>query len=573
MKKILNLSIKYKVAIVTLLVAIVPLLVFATISTYMYRDAIVSRSEKHIQENIEVMSDRIGTVFLDGELLSNNLTLAFSNIANDSSNKPVNKNALILKEMNQSILIFNGIESIVYIDGEGNYYTTNMHLLNSKQAVEESEYYGLLRNQKNGKTQLFDMVDDCMMIAEDEPVITMGKCVINTVSGKSMGYLFVNIDVDYLEKFVKNEISYYLLYDGNGQCVTRHQGQNMVDDAKMQADLYENPEISKLKYDRATYLVARDRVDQFDWTVIGVTNLDKFNVSSSELLSIYLLTGGIIALLLVIAMILVSSIITKPLDKLYEGADEIASGNLDVRFSFKSQDEIGRLGQIFNYMCERIKSLLTRVDEEAKSKREYELALIQEQVKPHFLYNTLDIIIKLIDMNKPKEAKRVTKKLASYYKNSLSGSEEIVTIDRELEIIKDYLDLQIMRYGDMFKYEIDVEDSVKELLIPKMTLQPLIENAIYHGLKYKEDWGTIKITAKHLKDHVQIMVEDNGIGMDEERLERVRKLKEDTSGGHFGVYAVNHRLKLYYGEDYGIAIMSRLGEGTQVSVRVPIKED
>jgi len=130
-----------------------------------------------------------------------------------------------------------------------------------------------------------------------------------------------------------------------------------------------------------------------------------------------------------------------------------------------------------------------------------------------------------------------------------------------------------MRYGDMFKYEIDVEDSVKELLIPKMTLQPLIENAIYHGLKYKEDWGTIKITAKHLKDHVQIMVEDNGIGMDEERLERVRKLKEDTSGGHFGVYAVNHRLKLYYGEDYGIAIMSRLGEGTQVSVRVPIKED
>ena len=274
---------------------------------------------------------------------------------------------------------------------------------------------------------------------------------------------------------------------------------------------------------------------------------------------------------------------------------------MSVRFRFKTKDEIGRLGRIFNYMTQKNLELLKQVDEEAKKKREFELALIQEQVKPHFLYNTLDIIIMLIEMNRSKEAARVTQKLANYYKNSLSGSEEIVTIEREIQIIRDYLDLQTMRYGDKFTYEIDVEDAVKTSLIPKMTLQPLVENAIYHGLKNKPDWGRILVTGSIVKgsgtdQYVELAVIDDGVGMPKEEQDRLNELLETrdsfsteekdlekeavitdhdlTKGGsHFGLYSVAKRIKLYFGKEYGARIVSKENEGTKIFVTVPVKEN
>ena len=240
------------------------------------------------------------------------------------------------------------------------------------------------------------------------------------------------------------------------------------------------------------------------------------------------------------------------------------------------KDEIGTLGRIFNYMTQRNLELLKQVDDEAKKKREYELALIQEQVKPHFLYNTLDIIIMLIEMNRSKEAARVTQKLASFYKNSLSGSEDIVTLERELQITRDYLDLQTMRYGDKFKYKFEVPLDLYYISIPKMTLQPLVENAIYHGLKYKEDWGTITISGELLNNKAVLKVSDDGIGIDADKLKLMQgflssnEIPEDEDRKHFGVYSVDHRLRLYFGEEYGLNVESEFEKGTTFIICIPV---
>ena len=588
-----NISIKYKIASITMLVALIPMVVLTVLMLIFYNRAIMQRADKQIEENIRIMSDRISSVLQNGELCSNNLTIEFGNYYNDKTMKQVTRDNKIISQLSQSLLIYNGISSIVFIDYSGRFYSSDPSFSEDKAHIKFSEYVYDLK-YAGGKTVMMDPAQN-PFDKEGKEIITLGKHVINIVTGTHLGYLFVNMDKDYLIESSQSEISYYFLYDSWG---------NILSETNIKDPIYEDHDFIEgllqsgeklIKYQNETYLLARDAIEEYDFTVIGITNLNKFNVTGKDLKFILLTTSSFTIVLLLISVWFSANFVTKPLKVLHDGAEQIAEGNMSVRFRFKTKDEIGRLGRIFNYMTQRNMELLKQVDDEAKKKREYELALIQEQVKPHFLYNTLDIIIMLIEMNRSKEAARVTHKLASYYKNSLSGSEEIVTIEREIQIIRDYLDLQTMRYGDKFSYEIDVDAKAFNSQIPKMTLQPLVENAIYHGIKNKSSWGKITVTGRIVDSYVELRVIDDGIGMKEDELSKLNDLlnKEDifdsdekkmakeaeitdhdsTKGGsHFGLYSVAKRIKLYFGREYGARIESIENVGTTVIVKVPYSE-
>ena len=573
-EKARNMSIKYKIASMTVLVALIPIVLLTVLMLFFYNRAILQRADKQIEENIRIMSDRISSVLKNGELCSNNLTIEFSNFYNEKSMKQVTRDARITSQLSQSLLIYNGISSIVFIDFEGRYYATDPVLLRQEQEIKSSSYISDLKNL-GGKTVMMDPSINNMN-REDKEIVTMGKHVINIVTGTPIGFLFINMDKDYLIESSQSEISYYFLYDTAGNCISESEGQDVIysDSDFIQGLFYKEDKL--IKYNNESYLMAKDTIDEFDWIVVGITNLNKFNVTGKDLRFILLTTGSITAVLLLVSVIFSTNIITRPLKILHDGAERIAEGDMSYRFRFKTKDEIGTLGRIFNYMTQRNLELLKQVDDEAKKKREYELALIQEQVKPHFLYNTLDIIIMLIEMNRSKEAARVTQKLASFYKNSLSGSEEIVTLERELQITRDYLDLQTMRYGDKFKYKFEVPLDLYNISIPKMTLQPLVENAIYHGLKYKEDWGTITISGELLNNKAVLKVSDDGIGIDADKLKLMQgflssnEIPEDEDRKHFGVYSVDHRLRLYFGEEYGLNVESEFEKGTTFIICIPV---
>jgi two-component system sensor histidine kinase YesM len=588
-----NISIKYKMASITMLVALIPMVVLTVLMLIFYNRAIMQRADKQIEENIRIMSDRISSVLQNGELCSNNLTIEFGNYYNDKTMKQVTRDNKIISQLSQSLLIYNGISSIVFIDYSGRFYSSDPSFSEDKAHIKFSEYVYDLK-YAGGKTIMMDP-SQSPFDKEGKEIITLGKHVINIVTGTHLGYLFVNMDKDYLIESSQSEISYYFLYDSWG---------NILSESNIKDPIYEDHDFIEsllqsgeklIKYQNETYLLARDAIKEYDFTVIGITNLNKFNVTGKDLKFILLTTSSFTIVLLLISVWFSANFVTKPLKVLHDGAEQIAEGDMSVRFRFKTKDEIGRLGRIFNYMTQRNMELLKQVDDEAKKKREYELALIQEQVKPHFLYNTLDIIIMLIEMNRSKEAARVTHKLASYYKNSLSGSEEIVIIEREIQIIRDYLDLQTMRYGDKFSYEIDVDAKAFNSQIPKMTLQPLVENAIYHGIKNKSSWGKITVTGRIVDSYVELRVIDDGIGMKEDELSKLNDLlnKEDifdsdekkmakeaeitdhdsTKGGsHFGLYSVAKRIKLYFGKEYGARIESTENVGTTVIVKVPYSE-
>ena len=174
-------------------------------------------------------------------------------------------------------------------------------------------------------------------------------------------------------------------------------------------------------------------------------------------------------------------------------------------------------------------------------------------------------------MKREWEAARVVKKLANYYKNSLSSSEEIISLETEIQIIEDYLELQNIRYGEMFSYKICVDEEIVNARIPKLTLQPLIENAIYHGLKYREIKGNIQVEARREDDKVVIKVMDNGIGIREDKLQEIRTFTEKAEK-HFGLYSVKHRLLLYYGTQAHLQIESEFEKGTCITIEIP-RED
>ena len=565
-----NASIKYKIAIITGVTMLIPMVTLAVLMLTFYNRAILERSNRQTEENIRIMSERIATVVDNGAVCANHLTIELSDLYNNRDIKLVTRNSKLLGTLNSARIVYMGIDSIIFTDCEETFISTDPSAVNHTEEIYELIEKTELHNN-NGQPVLLDIKDAIDL--DGEGTVTLAKRVINVTSGTPLGYLLINIDREKLVESAWSEISFYLLYDMTGDSIQGDYSEGLLQDKDKLEEIYYGSD-DLIRYSGESWVIKRTVLEPYGWTVIGITNLNRFNVTGSEFFLILLIAGGIGFLLLAITVFATATLVTRPLTRLHDGAEKIAEGDMSVRFHFNTRDEIGMLGRIFNYMTQRNTELLIAVDEEARKKREYELALIQEQVKPHFLYNTLDIIIMLIEMNRSAEAKRVTQKLANYYKNSLSGSDETVTVGRECEIVADYLELQRMRYGNNLRFKIEVDEEAQKAHIPKMTFQPLVENAIYHGLKLKEGLGSINISG-HVEDWtVIIRIEDTGIGMDEEAMNDLRarldaRIKDGESEGHFGVYSADHRLKLYFGEDYGLSFESEYGKGTVVTIKIP----
>ena len=209
---------------------------------------------------------------------------------------------------------------------------------------------------------------------------------------------------------------------------------------------------------------------------------------------------------------------------------------------------------------------------EHESKRRSELDSLQSQINPHFLYNTLDIIVWMIENERQQDAARIVTALARLFRISLSKGKSIIPIADEIEHVRNYLTIQTLRYKNKFEYTIEVEEAVKDCATIKLIIQPLVENAIYHSMVYMDGEGEITITAKSVGDEVQIIVADNGLGMTEEMVEKLLKGELSSSkkkGSGIGVTNVNERIKLYFGQAYGLEVQSEPDEGTQMIIHLP----
>ncbi|MDO4338985.1 MAG: sensor histidine kinase [Eubacteriales bacterium] len=262
--------------------------------------------------------------------------------------------------------------------------------------------------------------------------------------------------------------------------------------------------------------------------------------------------------------------ITSPVSELCRRVQAISDGDLTVQTPIAAEEyEIQMLSDGFEKMVGRLNQLIEQNRQEQISLRSAELALLQAQINPHFLYNTLDTIIWLIETEKYEQAVDMVTSLSGYFRSSLSKGRDIITLREEEQHVRSYLEIQHVRYKDILEYRIEIQPELAMYEIPKLTLQPLVENALYHGIKLKRGLGMISVKGYEEGEDIWLVVSDNGAGMDAERLEEVRKSIRKEQRVGFGLSTVHERLQLWFGAEYGLSIDSMPGEGTTVRVKIP----
>ena len=277
---------------------------------------------------------------------------------------------------------------------------------------------------------------------------------------------------------------------------------------------------------------------------------------------------------------LISASIYRPIKKLHDVTTTITKNDLQVLVNSENVDEITELGNNFNIMIGRIRELLNAKVKEQESLKKAELKVLQAQINPHFLYNTLDTIVWMAEASKTDQVIELVRALSSFFRISLSKGKDWISIRQEIEHVRSYLAIQKMRYRDILDYKIEVDEDLLDGTILKLTLQPLVENALYHGIKNKRNGGTIVVRAQRVgTDLVRLEVQDDGVGFTPFKLAQIRTMLDDDSSeislkeGGFGLENVNKRIKLYYGKQYGLYVHSEYLGGTQVVVRIPLQEN
>ena len=415
-------------------------------------------------------------------------------------------------------------------------------------------------------------------------VISMSRAVEITVGGSTeQAVLLIEMAYQGIEE-VLDEVTlgnggYIYLMDSKGEIIWHPKfeliASGRVKENNLVAAGYDDGSREEV-FNGTSQTVVTKTVGYTGWKLVGVI---KGTGISLNMLKTRLFIVFVILLIIFIVIIINSYIsfrITNPIRELEKSVKELEEGNLDADIYMGGSYEVQHLGKSVQDMKFRIKGLMQDIVNEHEEKRKSEFDSLQAQINPHFLYNTLDIIVWQIENEKQSEAVHTVTALARFFRLSLGKGKNIVTVKDEIDHVKNYLMIQHMRFKNKFDYEFDIAEDVLELPSLKLMLQPLVENAIYHGMEFMDGDGLIMVKAWREEDELYLSVADNGLGMTEDKVEMILTGKSSSGNGRgsgIGVKNVNERIKLYFGEAYGLTIDSEPDEGTKVTIHLPVKAE
>lgn len=390
-------------------------------------------------------------------------------------------------------------------------------------------------------------------------------------------YIAIDYEFSEIAKYIDNvgigRHGYCFITDCDGNIIYHPQQQLIFSGIKSENTDFINEFSDGVHFDK-NVIYTLTTTQGGHWRVVGLSFTDELAVERRTQIvfsiAISFLFCGIIAL---IVLRVYSKIINAPVRSLIKAMNAFENQAENFRYSggTESVAELRIISSSFEHMAKTIQNLMERVHREEKELRKTELKALQAQINPHFLYNTLDSIQWMCEQGNTKDAAEMVRALARLFRISISRGRELITIKEELQHAENYMIIQSYRYRSQFSYSIDASDELMDCLCNKITIQPLIENAIYHGIDRMVDEGEIKITIKPAEDtddDILITVSDNGVGMTKEQCGKILAKDRSDSGG-IGVKNVNDRLKIYFGEKYGLSIESELDVGTTVTVRIP----
>ena len=465
------------------------------------------------------------------------------------------------------------------IIGENGRYLINQGALkiNENVSLKEVEWVQKAQNSQ-GLTTISSSHVQNVVDGRYEWVVTLSRGLRNKITKEVEGVFFVDLNYSSISELC-DSISYgnrgyvYIL-DEQGNLIYHPQQQLLYSGLKNEKieEVLSSKDNSFVTEDGKLYCMSKSL--ETGWTVVGVAYVSELLKDSRETGRIYVVSAGLIMLAAMALAVFLSREITKPIKRLSNSMREVEKGNFEnVLLDVQGENEIDRLSANFNMMTTEIKHLMEQNVEDQRQKRKSELMALQAQINPHFLYNTLDSIIWMAEWGKNKEVVLMTSSLAKLLRQSISNQNELVKVEDEVEYTRSYLTIQKMRYKDKLEYDILVEPEILNYKVAKLILQPLVENAIYHGIKYKEGKGKVLIEGFLRDDELILRITDDGIGMTEEQMSHLFEKREtDTRRNSVGVRNVHDRIGLYYGKEYGLTFESAVGEGTKVEIHIPYEK-
>ena len=411
-------------------------------------------------------------------------------------------------------------------------------------------------------------------------VITLTRAVeITHGTSTEQGILLIDIRYSSLQQILE-DISIgnqgYLYMIGSDGELIYHPQMQLIETGQMSENIPAAIEYRdgnyREEYKGESRNVSVKSVGYTGWKLLSVTPEKGLSLSNLKLRLFVAVVAAAFLFVLVMINAFISSRITNPIQELEKSVNAIEAGELDTEVYTGGSYEIEHLGRSIGDMAKRIKALMQDIVTEHESKRKSEFDILQSQINPHFLYNTLDIIVWMIENERKQEAVKVVTALARFFRISLSKGKSIITVRDELEHVRNYLTIQQMRFKNKFIYEIEAGEDVMDLACLKLMLQPLVENAIYHGMEFMDGDGEIHVRVKKEQGELWLEVCDNGLGMTAEQVGNLLSEKPQASsrrGSGIGVKNVNERIRLYFGEAYGLVIESEPDEGTVIRCHLP----
>ncbi|MDE7331051.1 MAG: sensor histidine kinase [Lachnospiraceae bacterium] len=568
-----NKSIKVKILCSMLILAVCMILAYMLVSiSYSYksiRDSFIQSSLQDLSsaqnnaDNLLSIVENYSVILATDDTIQNTLTY---------SNKPegsyLSVNEILLRnQINNIIGTFPRINAVLICDVWGNIYDSGVTVISPNDAWQELTSASGWQNTAPAPYYI------SVIGGSVRPDVISYTCTVcNWRSGALLGYLTIFVD----ETFVQD--LYAPAEDENCNMFLLSYGDTVIS-AKDSALLYAGGPVGINELSgNADFISTSDNYYIYKkypaLQCYFVKEISKQTIQSTiHYMELFMITIGAALIVVTVFMsILIARHLTRDIFKLYNAAEQIKNGNWDVQIACSSRDEIGLLARKFNAMIEEIRYTTRRLMDEQQLKREYQLELLNQQINPHFLYNTLDNICSLAELGYANELTELVNNLSSFYRGVLSKGSHIISLRRELEIAVSYLRIMQTRYYNTFSFQIDVPKELMENNILRLTLQPILENAICHGFESHQPGGVITISSKIIHDTVCLYVEDNGIGMTQEQVHNLLKETEkpETRDG-FALKNVHNRLELYYGPDYGLKVESRQGMGTKVTITLPHK--
>ncbi len=587
--KLNHLSIRHKIIALLLLISILPSIGLSIVTGYTVERILDKQASEHtlqllgqVNRSLETYADNMQKVTY---LLSMDREV---DLFLGKSNHQSEENMYSIRQFMQGLsTLYPEIAGILVVNNKGDYISNELYSRSDVNLTNESWYKEAVQNK--GIFKILGHPKDRQITShvnyKNSEVVTVVRALLEPETQEVKGVILLDLKLRVIAEATRDvrlgKSGYLMVIDENGKGIYSPaqplgiQLPNKILKAQENSGFFSevvNGNKLQFIYQKQPFT---------NWTTVGIFSTEE-SVSEVRAINIYVVCFVFFVCLIgITSSYYLSNSMSKPILKLMSVMEKVQTGDLTTRYKGRRQDEIGMLGRSFNHMIVKINELLQLTEHQERQKREAELRSLQAHIKPHFLYNTLDTISWMARKQKNNDVADVVSALSKLFRIGLNKGNDIILLTEEMMHIESYLSIQKARYREKLNFTIEMDPFVREMKILKLILQPMVENAIYHGIKERRGPGNIRIKVIEEQGQLVMTVKDDGKGITAEKLEELREKlntlydNKDRKGKEidigYGMMNVQARIKLTYGEKYGLKIDSQLGEGTTITIYLPVQ--